>query len=226
VDLTDNPPELKQPYNVSHEGACVLGDIILKNLTSPHSLVWNDGAMRLVEVLTKKGTLVNPATPAPMGFYFETLGKMYDLMSRIIAENGIADLPAGDYESICGTIFTGVNPDTGKPGTHLCYFSGGWGGTSVADGISCNLPGLIGETYIQPNEVSDSRSGTQVIKYTFNDEDGGEGQHRGGRGICTQYLVRGNMFLIAMLGKTKYPPWGLNGGREGSCNYLKLIRKG
>lgn len=65
-------------------------------------------------MITKKGTQFDPEFPAPMGFYFEPLVGIADLILRTLAENEVAVLPAGDYQSICVTIFSGTNPYTGK----------------------------------------------------------------------------------------------------------------
>ena len=54
---------------------------------------------------------------------------------------------------------------------------------------------------------------------TLNTEPGGEGRHAGGRGIVLDYRVRPTTgFLTAGYTRSKFPPWGVAGGRDGSPN--------
>jgi N-methylhydantoinase B len=60
----------------------------------------------------------------------------------------------------------------------------------------------------------------------LNTEPGGEGKFVGGRGIVMDYRVRAdNGFLTVGYTRSKFPPWALDGGREGSPNYVRVIRK-
>ena len=46
----------------------------------------------------------------------------------------------------------------------------------------------------------------------------------GGRGIVLDYRVRSdNGFLTAGYTRSKFPPWGVDGGRDGSPNYIEFI---
>ena len=61
---------------------------------------------------------------------------------------------------------------------------------------------------------------------TLNTEPGGEGKHAGGRGIVLDYRVRSDTgFLTAGYTRSKFPPWGVDGGRDGSPNYIEFIPK-
>jgi len=50
---------------------------------------------------------------------------------------------------------------------------------------------------------------------------GGEGEHRGGKGIVVDYRVRSdNCFFTCAYTRNRHKPWPLQGGREGSPNYV------
>ncbi|MEX0627442.1 MAG: hydantoinase B/oxoprolinase family protein, partial [Cucumibacter sp.] len=86
--------------------------------------------------------------------------------------------------------------------------------------------GFHGETYNCPAEINEARNGLMVDRMELNVEPGGEGKFTGGRGIVMDYRIRGdNGFLTAGYTRSKFPPWALDGGREGSPNYLQVIRK-
>ena len=60
----------------------------------------------------------------------------------------------------------------------------------------------------------------------LNLEPGGEGRFTGGRGIVTDYRVRAdNGFLTAGYTRSKFPAWSVDGGAEGSPNYVEFRPK-
>ena len=60
----------------------------------------------------------------------------------------------------------------------------------------------------------------------LNTEPGGEGRYSGGRGIKLDYRIRADdSFLTAGYTRSKFPAWALDSGREGSSNYIDIIRK-
>src|SRR5690606_26548134 len=67
--------------------------------------------------------------------------------------------------------------------------------------------------------------GVHVEQYTFHDEDGGHGEHRGGKGVILDYRMRTDDFTVTgSFGRSKFLPWGMDGGTEGSRNHLDSIR--
>ena len=60
----------------------------------------------------------------------------------------------------------------------------------------------------------------------LNIENGGEGQWRGGRGICMDYRIRSDgSFLTCGYTRSKFAPWSSQGGLEGTPNFIEVIRK-
>ena len=85
--------------------------------------------------------------------------------------------------------------------------------------------GFHGDTFNCPAEVAEARYGLYVEQLALNDEPGGEGEHRGGKGIVLDYLVRADgCFFTCAYTRNKQLPWPLDGGREGSPNYVEVIR--
>ena len=72
-------------------------------------------------------------------------------------------------------------------------------------------------------EVNEARNGILVDCYELNREAGGEGEFRGGKGLHIAYrILTDSGRLTAQYTRTKVPPWGMKGGREGSRNYLRV----
>ena len=59
----------------------------------------------------------------------------------------------------------------------------------------------------------------------LNTQPGGEGQWNGGRGLVLEYRIRTNSgFLTAGYTRARIKPWSLQGGEEGSGNYVNVIK--
>ena len=125
-----------------------------------------------------------------------------------------------------GTFIGGPHPETGRHFTIVEPQVGGWGGSADRDGNSAIFSGFHGDTFNCPAEVAEARYGLYVDQLALSDQQGGEGEHRGGRGIVVDYRVRSNgCFFTCMYTRNKHLPWPLAGGREGSPNYAQVIRK-
>lgn len=224
VDLTDNPPQDNGPNNCSQDDSLVSVQMMFKNITDPYG-VTNGGTFRPIQLKTREGTVFHAKPPAAIGIYYEVGMRLYDLLWRCLAPHMGDTLPSGHFSSICGTVIGGVHPDTGRHFTIVEPEIGGWGGSHDADGNSAMFSAMHGETFNCPAEIAETRYGLYVDRLALNDEPGGEGQHRGGKGIVLDYRVRSDgCFLTASYSRNKHHPWGLQGGREGSSNYVRVIR--
>ena len=223
VDLRDNPDQLDGPLNTSRDGVMVAVQMIFKSLTDPYSPA-NGGSFRPIELLTREGTVFHAQEPAPLGFYYEIELRVYDLMWRCLAKHMPERLAAGHFSSVCGTFIGGIHPDTGRQYTVIEPQLGGWGASQSGDGNSGMFCGFHGETYNCPAEINEARNGLIVDQMALNVSEGGEGKHMGGRGIVLDYRVRAdNGFLTAGYTRSKFPAWGLDGGEDGSPNYIEFI---
>ena len=225
VDLRDNPDQAANPVNTSRDGVMVMAQGIFKSLTEPDSPC-NAGSFRPIRLLTREGSVFHAKEPAPLGFYYEIELRVYDLMWRCLAPHVPDRLAAGHFASVCGTFIGGTHPDTGRAYTIIEPQLGGWGARRGADGNNAMFSSLHGETFNCPAEVNEARNGLYVDRMELNCEPGGEGEFTGGRGIVMDYRVRAeNGFLTAGYTRSKFPAWALDGGREGSSNYIDFLPK-
>jgi N-methylhydantoinase B len=221
VDLRDNPDQMPNPVNTSRDGVMVAAQMIFKSLTDPYSPA-NGGSFRPITLLTREGSVFHAKEPAPIGFYYEIELRVYDLMWRCLAPHMDGKLAAGHFASVCGTFIGGIHPDTGRQYTIIEPQIGGWGASQDHDGNSAIFCGFHGETYNCPAEINEARNGLYVDRMELNMEPGGEGEFTGGRGIVMDYRVRAdNGFLTAGYTRSKFPAWAVDGGHEGSSNYVE-----
>jgi len=81
-----------------------------------------------------------------------------------------------------------------------------------------------GETYLIPIEVAEARYGIIVDQFALDPTDAGAGRHRGGRGCIRDYRAAvDGVTITATFGRHKYPPWGIDGGRDGSRNAVHIL---
>ncbi|MGO8693902.1 MAG: hydantoinase B/oxoprolinase family protein [Rectinemataceae bacterium] len=225
VDLRDNPDQDKGPFNMSRDEAIVSCQIAFKGVTSAEHVA-NGGTFRPLKVLTRAGSIFDPAFPAAMGIYYEMTIRLEDLITRCLAQRMPDRLPAGGFASVCGTLFGGIHADTGRTYAVIEPELGGWGGSSVADGNPGQFSALHGETYNCPAEVAEARYGVTVDYLSFHDEDGGAGLHRGGKGVRIDYRMRSdNAWLTVAYTRSRVLPWPLKGGCEGSPNHVIIVRR-
>lgn len=224
VDLRDNPDQAESPVNNTRDDTMVAVQMIFKSLTSPNSAA-NEGSFRPITLLTRPGSVFHVTEPAPIGFYYEIELRIYDMMWRCLAPHLPDRLPAGHFASVCGTFISGIHPDTRRQYTVVEPQIGGWGAWRGHDGSGAIFSAAHGETYNCPAEINEARNGLYVDRLELNREPGGEGQFTGGRGIVMDYRIRSDVaYLTAGYTRSKFPAWGLDGGRDGSSNYVEVIR--
>lgn len=225
IDLRDNPDQVASPINTSRDGVVVAAQMIFKSITDPYSPT-NEGSFRPIELLTREGSIFHAVEPAPVGFYYEIELRVYDLIWRCLAPHMPDRLSSGHFGSVCGTFIGGTHPDTGRQYTIVEPQLGGWGANSESDGNSAIFCGFHGETYNCPAEINEARNGLIIDRMELNTDPGGEGCFSGGRGIKLDYRIRADdSFLTVGYTRSKFPAWALNGGEEGSSNYVDVIRK-
>ena len=225
VDLRDNPDQSDNPVNTSRDGVMVAAQMLFKSLTDPYSPA-NGGSFRPIRLLTREGSVFHAKEPAPLGFYYELELRVYDIMWRCLAPHIPDKLAAGHFASVCGTFIGGTHPDTGRQYTIIEPQLGGWGASRSGDGNTAMFCGFHGETFNCPAEINEARNGLYVDRMELNLEPGGEGRFTGGRGIVMDYRVRAeNGFLTVGYTRSRFPAWGIDGGRDGSPNYVEFRPK-
>jgi N-methylhydantoinase B len=224
VDLRDNPDQDNGPNNASRDGSLVAAQMAFMNLIESHTSA-NGGHFRCMRLLTRPGSVFDPKPHAAFAIYYEVELRLYDLIWRCLAPHLAGRLPAGSFASICGTFIGGPHPDTGRHFTIVEPQVGGWGASETADGNPAIFSGFHGDTFNCPAEVAEARYGLYVERLSLNDAPGGEGEHRGGRGIVVEYRVRSNgCFYTCAYTRSVHKPWPMEGGLEGAPNYAEVIR--
>jgi len=226
ADFTGSAPQAKGPINTTWTGLEVSCREIFKEATDPH-FPNNDGFFRPLEVVCPDGTIFTAQRPAAVSTYWETGAYASDLIWKALFPIASNRLPVGHHLSVCGTIISGVDEEHGQF-VLVEPQAGGWGATVNRDGQSGMVPAGDGETFIMPIEVCESRFPILVDQFRFNNiQPAGTGRFRGGLGLVRDYrILSAEADLTATFGRFKFPPWGMDGGGDGSVNAIEIIPEG
>lgn len=225
IDLTNAPQQSNGPDNLSRDGTFLGCQMALMGLIGDRNMA-NGGCFRPMTVKTLEGTIYHAKEPGACGIYFETMIRLNDLLWRCLAEQITDQLPSGNFSSICATIMGGIHPDTGQHYSIIEPELGGWGASNGFDGVNAMFSAMHGDTFNCPAEIAETRYGVKVGQMALNDEDGGAGQYRGGKGIVIDYVIRNdNSFLTCAYTRSVVAPWSLAGGESGTLNRIEVIRK-
>ncbi|MDN5331953.1 MAG: N-methylhydantoinase [Tepidanaerobacteraceae bacterium] len=227
VDFSDNPPQVKAPINTTFAGIYTAVATAFTAVTDPH-VPLNQGYLEPIEVICPEGSLFNARPPAPVSCYWETLFYAVDLIWKALAPHIPEKLTAGHFLSVVSETLSMIDPRDGKYKILCEPNPGGWGAGIDKDGESCLVSAADGETYCHPVEVLEKDYPIRVECMRFNFEDGvGYGKFRGGFGMRKDYRVLADEAnLVCSINRIKYAPWGVDGGKDGSCNHIVVIRDG
>jgi len=225
VDFTDNPSQVKAPINTTFAGLYTAVATVFAAITDPH-VPLNQGYLEPIEVICPEGKLFNAKPPAPVSCYWETMFYAVDLIWKALAPHLPDKLTAGHFLSVVSETLSMVDPRDSTYKILVEPNPGGWGAGVDKDGESCLVAAADGETYCHPAEVIEKIYPIRVECMKLNLDDGvGSGNFRGGFGMRKDYrILAEEANLVCSINRIKYPPWGINGGEEGSPNHIVIIR--
>ncbi|MGC8618606.1 MAG: hydantoinase B/oxoprolinase family protein [Thermoplasmata archaeon] len=227
VDFSGSDKQVMSPIN-SPFPATVSGvrEVFLA-VTDPHAYP-SGGFFRPLKVKAEEGSVFYPVRPAPTSTDWEAIAFATELVWKALAPSLPDKLPAGHFLSIVGTIIGGTNDLTGEPFAIVEPQPGGWGATSNSDGTDGLVACGDGETYIASSEVYEKNFPIMVERYSLNTEGKhGAGKFRGGFGVVRNYrMMNSKNFVTIQVGRHDFPPWGINGGHNGSGNRVVIYQKG
>jgi N-methylhydantoinase B len=224
VDLSGSSDQVRGPVNCTWSGLVSGIRTVFKAITDPAEPA-SDGWFRPLEIVCPTGSVFNAVRPAPVAAYFEATEAATDLVWKALAPALPDRLTAGSFVSVCATSIALEHPDTGEATLLVEPQPGGWGAGANKDGEHALVSVGDGETYTIPVEVAEQRYGVLVERVALDVVEGaGAGRHRGGRGLEREYrILSDDAVLTVAFGRHRFPPWGVDGGAEGSVNAIEVV---
>jgi len=224
IDYTGTDKQVKGPVNA------VLGVTLsgvyyaLRCLTAP-AIPMNDGCYRPVIVHVPEGTLMNPTPPAPVaGGNVETSQRNVDVLLKAFAQILPEKVCAACQGTMNNIAVGGINPENGKPWTFYETIAGGFGGRRGIDGVDA-IHTHMTNTMNTPIEAIETVYPIRFLKYELRKDSGGPGKWRGGVGLERSWMLLAPSATLSVLAeRTKIPPWGLYGGKNGAKGEYYVIK--
>ena len=226
VDLTDNPDQMANFLNspIANTIACV--NVAFMYL-SENAQVLNEGSARAIEVITRKGSLLDPELPAPVV-------ACTSLTAAAVIEAVLGALEqAAPAQAIAGFTrrFRFALAGTDRAGQpyiwHYFFNRGGAGANADADGWT-NLGGIHNPGGSPSPSIERTEAGYPMLveAYALRPNSGGTGERRGGLGGILRLRYEGNApaILNAAGEGVRVAPRGILGGEDGAPHAYSLER--
>lgn len=231
VDFSGNSKQLPFSLNTTYPATVAAVRVVYMAMVDPHSR-YNQGMVKPLRIVAPEGTIFNALRPAPVSVYWEALTYAADLVWKALFPVARDSLTAGHFLTVAAEIIAGINDKSNEPFALVEPNAGGWGGGWGASVDKDGETGLVsfadGETYAASIEVIETRYPIIVDRYCINTMDGvGHGRRRGGFGIIKDYrTLNSKAEFTTDVNRSIAPPWGADGGKDGTGNYMMIIRQG
>ncbi|ACF13848.1 5-oxoprolinase (ATP-hydrolyzing) [Chloroherpeton thalassium ATCC 35110] len=198
---------------------------VFRSLVS-ENIPTNSGCMRPLEVITRKGSLVDAAFPAAVaGGNVETSQRIVDVVLGALAQAVPDKIPAASQGTMNNVTIGGINPQTGKPFSYYETLGGGMGASAICDGESA-VHSHMTNTMNTPIEALEYSYPFRVVRYEICKGTGGTGQKHGGDGLLREYEMLAPCEVTVLSERRTSAPYGLNGGNSGKSGENYLVRNG
>lgn len=217
MDTSESDPLQVGPVNCPYPTTVTIARLILKMLTTPLYPA-NEGCFRTLRVVAPEGSLFNPKPPAPCFLYGWSGFILGEAAFKALADAVPERVVARSGGDLLGNMFSGINPEDGTfyaTGSDECV---GQGASIDRDGESALVLYCVGESRNVPVEVLEERYPVLIEKYELRQDSGGPGKFRGGLGVEKLWRAEADLSLCWIVEQTKFPAWGLFGGKSGLPN--------
>ena len=157
-----------------------------------------------------------------MGNYSTPFPTVIDTVIRALEQALPARVPGGHFGTHSGIRFYGKRPDGSYFGTHDSGH-GGWGACATHDGAGPFRTMAHGDTRIIPLELQEASLPVRIEEFSLRQDSAGAGTFRGGLGFRKSYRILAPCLVQTNLDRTKFPPWGVQGGGEAKPGCFTLI---
>jgi 5-oxoprolinase (ATP-hydrolysing) len=213
IDFTGTDGQLSNNFNAPASIARAAALYVIRTLVDDE-IPMNDGCLRPIEIVTRKGSLLNPEPPAAVvAGNVETsqmvTDALYGAVGALAAAQGtMNNFTFGDdelqyYETICGG--AGAGPD----------FDG-------ADAVHTHMT----NSRLTDPEVLEWRFPVVLEAFAIRRSSGGAGAHHGGDGVVRKVRYLRPMTAAILSNRRRVPPFGLFGGEPGQIGRNYVLRDG
>lgn len=225
-DFTGSSPQtpgfVNAPYSAS-ASALLLTFLMLINPDIPH----NDGILRPIRIVNPEGSFLNARFPAATTFGNSLTGPTSDAVFRAFSR-ALPKMVTAGWNRFLGFAVSGHDPRHDRPYVDILFLSlkGGSGATWGADGYDhIGLINCAGGILAQDYEMFEIHDPHFLVKHEYLPDSAGAGRWRGGLGVETEFVIRGEDVTGVAFGdgvEEEARAFGFFGGKPGSGNSISL----
>ncbi|MEE8248101.1 MAG: hydantoinase B/oxoprolinase family protein, partial [Alphaproteobacteria bacterium] len=221
-DFTGPSAQVEGNINVTTNATIASVCYALKGLLDPE-IPNNQGVIDVAELIVPEGSIVNARFPAPVAARAHTCQRIVDVVLGALAEALPDKVIAACNGANTTSVFSGLDPRTGRAYVYLETLGGGIGGRPAKDGKD-GVQAHITNTSNLPIEAIETEYPLLVESYGFVPDSGGAGRFRGGLGLRRVIRPRDHQCVFNGAGERfRHAPWGLFGGAEGGTGRFLLV---
>lgn len=174
----------------------------------------NEGGLRPIKVIARKGSFFNPRFPAPSGGRAAIQIRIFEVINGALAKALPSRAMAG-FSHWSNPIISGVHPRTGGRFIFYDLIFAGYGAREGVDGVEGLAPVLNCANI--PVEVHEAYNPVLIRCLEAIPDSGGAGTHRGGCGVRKDIELLADEATVTLLGdRHMRAPYGLFGGESGA----------
>jgi N-methylhydantoinase B len=222
IDYSGIADQVKGPINSGwFGGGQTTARVAFKYLMCSGEMA-NEGTFRPLKLILPPGKILSADPTAPMGNYSTPFPTVIDAVIKALEQALPARVPGGHFGTHSGVRFHGRRADGSFFGTHDSGH-GGWGACATHDGAGPFRTMAHGDTRIIPLELQETYLPVRIEEFSLREDSGGAGEFRGGLGFRKRYRMLAPCGLQTNLDRTKFPPWGVQGGQQGEPGRFMLV---
>ena len=221
LDMSNAPPQQNGPINCPLPSTVSTARVAMSMLAGSNEAP-NEGFFRPIEVITKPGTLFHPLSPAPCFLYGWPALQAIEVFYKALGTKFPEKVPASSGGCINGIVYWGQREKSGEPWADGSPHPVGQGASYFGDGATC-MHHAESATRFAPAEVWENRNPWLINRVELIQDSCGAGKNRGGLGVYFEITMLEDTFATTVCERVKFPPWGLNGGKEALANNCFVI---
>ncbi len=212
VDLSDSDPQTGGCVNCPRSVTLASVFYCFRCLL-PEEVPTNDGCFRPIEVITRRGTVVDAEPPSAVsGGNVETSQRIVDAVLGAL-HGALPDfIPSASQGTMNNVAMGGVWEGSGW--SYYETIGGGTGAWKGGDGESA-VHSHMTNTMNTPIEALEHTYPLRITEYSVRRGSGGKGRNRGGDGIVREILFLDGANLTVISERRRIPPYGLGNGSPG-----------
>lgn len=215
ADFTGTAPQVPTAINSPLAYSRSAFYLSVRSIMSP-DIPNTAGFFRPLRMIAPEGTLINPRFPGAVGAMGVTGYRLTDCIFGALAKAAPHLVRAASEGGT--TRYTFAAAVDGQPSILSEALVGAWGGHSRLDGVD-GVANIAANMSNSPVEMVECTYPVMVEEYGYQPDSEGAGRYRGGLGVRRRIrvLAPAGGILQIRSGRASQPPWGVNGGYDGTC---------